>query len=374
MVDSGGAFLPLQSEIFPDVKHGGRSFRNQAVMSGLGIPQVAIVAGPCTAGGAYTPTMSDEAIMVNRIGHVFLGGPPLVKAATGEVVTHEDLGGATLHTSVSGVADYFAKDEQESFDQVRDIISGLNMEAPKDFNPVENQPAFDPVELDYFGGLDVITKEDMKSVIARIVDHSRFSEFKAPFGKNLITGFAKICDQVVGIAANSSRLDEKDGQKGAHFLQLCEGRNIPVIFLQNSGGEETKSEQYFTAEEIKESAKFAHSCANLTVPKIAMNLGGLGGAQDLVAMCGPSFGARFYYSWPRARYSKNELTPRVENENESKSFPEDSAQYAASRCTIDGVVLPRDTRKVLAKSLQIALCYHKQDQSRIAQQNSVLRI
>ena len=164
-----------------------------------------IVAGPCTAGGAYTPTMSDEAIMVNRIGHVFLGGPPLVLAATGEVVSQEDLGGAKLHTSVSGVADYFAKDEAESFAQVRDIISGLNLVSPRDFNPDENTPLFESSELDYFGGLNDLSVDDMKAVIARIVDHSRFSEFKSPFGKNLVTGFAKICDQLVGICGNSGK-------------------------------------------------------------------------------------------------------------------------------------------------------------------------
>merc|ERR1719273_2243316 len=348
-------------------------------MSGQGIPQVAIVAGPCTAGGAYTPTMSDEAIMVNRIGHVFLGGPPLVLAATGEVVSQEDLGGAKLHTGVSGVADYFAKDEEESFSQVRDIISGLNLISPRNFNPNENLPLFESSELDYFGGLNNLTIEDMRSVIARIVDNSRFSEFKSPFGKNLVTGFAKICDQLVGICANSGRLTAKDGQKGAHFLQLCGARSIPVIFLQNNSGQHNSNSDYYYSEEIKETAKFAHSCANLNVPKIALNIGGLGGPQDLVAMCGPSFGARFYLSWPRARYSKKELNEEqaVEEDTEESikkaggtlKFLEDSAQYAASRCTIDAVILPRDTRNTLSKCLQISLHLHH-DKGRTEQQNS----
>jgi len=175
--------------------------------------------------------MSEECIMVNRIGHVFLGGPPLVKAATGEVVSHEELGGAKLHTSVSGVADYFAKDEEESFAQVRDIVSGLNLESPREFNPLDDPPEYDINELDTIAGLDHISKEDVKAVIARIVDDSRFSEFKAPFGENLITGFAKICNQLVGICANSGSITGRDGQKGAHFLQLCDTRSIPVIFF-----------------------------------------------------------------------------------------------------------------------------------------------
>ena len=240
-------------------------------MSGLGIPQVAIVAGPCTAGGAYTPTMSDEAIMVNKIGHVFLGGPPLVKAATGEVVTHEDLGGARLHTSVSGVADYFASDEMESFKLVRDVISGLNMMPAQDFNVLANPPHCNVQDLTYYGGLIQLFKDDMKAIIARIVDDSRFLEFKAPFGDNLVVGFSKLCGQTIGICANVGRLNGSDGQKGAHFLQLCEGRNIPVIFLQNAGG--AKREDSYSYETLKETAKFAHSCANFSVPKISVNIG-----------------------------------------------------------------------------------------------------
>ena len=358
--------------------------------------------------------MSDECIMVNRIGHVFLGGPPLVKAATGEgiyqslhsilkyhhanqyailVVTHEELGGATKHTSVSGVADYFAGTEEESFAQVRDIISskcktkisgiahfgyylqynvfaGLNLELPREFNHLEDPPEYDSSELDRYAGLDVISKDDMKAVIARIVDGSRFSEFKAPFGQNLITGFAKICDQLVGICANAGPISKADGQKGAHFLQLCDSRNTPVIFLQNNSGNSSGEELNYDA--LKESAKFAHSSANCHVPKISVNVGGLGGPQDLVSMCGPSFGSRFHLSWPRARYSKNPLEP-ISEEASASDFHEESAQYAASRCTIDGVILPRETRNALAKCLQISLLNHE-PMGRILQQKSVLRI
>jgi 3-methylcrotonyl-CoA carboxylase beta subunit len=375
VVDSGGAFLPLQSEIFPDVKHGGRTFRNQAVMSGLGISQVAIVCGPCTAGGAYTPTMSDEAIIVNGIGHVFLAGPPLVKAATGEDVTHDELGGARLHTQVSGVADYFAADEKESFAQVRDIISGLNLTPPQNLDPAQNAPIFASTELDYFGGLDNITKADVKSILARTLDHSRFSEFKANFGTNLTCGFGQISSQIIGICANSGHLTSQDGQKGAHFLQLCDGRDIPVIYLQNNASTDEQPQ----TEAIKEVAKFAHCSANLAVPKIAINIGGLGGPSDLVAMCGPSFGPRFAFAWPRARLSKLNLHERPEEQPiTDTNFPEDSAQYAASRCTIDNVILPRETRTVLAKSLQIVLHNHglrgRVGRFRGQQQSSVIRI
>lgn len=340
-------------------------------MSGLGIPQVAVVAGPCTAGGAYTPTMSDEAIIVNRIGHVFLGGPPLVKAATGEVVSHEDLGGAKLHTAISGVADYYAADETESFQQVRDIITGLNLEPNKTLNPSNDAPIFEASDLDYLGGLNALGKDEIRAVIARIVDHSRFSEFKAPFGKNLVVGFSKLCNQVVGICANSGHLTAQDGQKGSHFLQLCQTRNIPVVFLQNNSGQDDDVD---LTDSIKEVAKFAHCSANMTVPKIALNVGGIGGFSDLLAMCGPSFGARFNFSWPRARYSKMELTPRADEDSSDWDYPLDSAQFAASRCTIDGIILPRETRVALARCLEICSQPVPHHPGREAQQNSVIRI
>ena len=315
--------------------------------------------------------MSDEAIMVNRIGHVFLGGPPLVKAATGEVVTHEDLGGARLHTSVSGVADYFAKDEQESFHIVRDIISGLNIEPVRDLDISTSPPLFDAQDLNYYGGLTALSKEDVKAIIARIVDDSRFLEFKAPFGQNLIVGFSKIGQQMVGICANVGRLSGSDGQKGAHFLQLCEGRGIPVIYLQNNHPSASQEPHETVAqasyETLKETAKFAHSNANLSVPKISLNIGGLCGPHDLVSMCGPGFGARFALSWPRAQLSKVDFTP----DNEST----ENSQFWASRCTIDAVILPHETRMALAKSLQIAMYDTTgQPQRRTDQQKSILRI
>ena len=250
------------------------------------------------------------------------------------------------------------------------VFVGLNLESPREFNHLEDPPEYDSSELDRYAGLDVISKDDMKAVIARIVDGSRFSEFKAPFGQNLITGFAKICDQLVGICANAGPISKADGQKGAHFLQLCDSRNTPVIFLQNNSGNSSGEELNYDA--LKESAKFAHSSANCHVPKISLNVGGLGGPQDLVSMCGPSFGSRFHLSWPRARYSKNPLVP-ISEEASASGFHEESAQYAASRCTIDGVILPRETRNALAKCLQISLLNHE-PMGRILQQKSVLRI
>ncbi len=248
------------------------------------------------------------------------------------------LGGAKLHTSVSGVADYFAEDEMESFRQVRDIISGLNLVTPDPIDTEEDAPVYDLTDLDHIGGQDLIGKSDMLAVIARIVDGSRFSEFKAPFGNNLITGFCKLGGRVVGIAANCGILNEADGQKGSHFLQLCDARDVPVIYLQNNNGggggsEEDKTTKMTKA--IKDSGKFAHSGANLGTPKITVNVGGLGGPQDLVAMCGPSFGARFSFSWPRAKISKHPLKLEAVAEETQPlfdtDFPEDSAQYAASR-------------------------------------------
>ena len=248
---------------------------------------------------------------------------------------------------------------------------GLNLDCPKEFNHLENAPTYDSKELDYYAGLDHISKEDVNAIIARIVDDSRFSEFKAPFGQNLTTGWAKICDQLVAICANSGPITKADGQKGAHFLQLCDSRNIPIIFLQNHSGEH--QQQTSDNDALKESAKFAHCSANCHVPKISLNIGGLGGPQDIVCMCGMGYGAKFSLAWPRARYSKQPLKPR-QNESESfTDFPEESAQYAASRCTIDGVILPRETRTALAKCLQITLLNHA-PLGRIQQQTAVLRI
>ena len=319
VVDSGGAFLPLQSEIFPDAKHGGRSFANQAIMSGQGIPQISIVAGLSTAGGAYTPTMAEEHIMVHKVGQVYLGGPPLVKAALGEEVSGEVLGGATLHTQTSGVADHFASTEKESFEIVRDVMASLNQ------LPDENEsrklqsenPTLPSEDLDYYASLtgDPITSLDRDGIIgvlACILDGSRFQEFKGKYGDRLICGFGYIEGQLCGIVSNcspnSSDIDQqglllKDAQKGSHFVQLCNARDIPMIFLQNSGNGSASMQNpennFVDSIALKERGKFARCVAVARVPKITINITGATG-DDHYTLCGPSFGSRFYFAWPRA--------------------------------------------------------------------------
>jgi len=386
LVDSGGAFLPLQSEIFPDAKHGGRSFANQAIMSAAGIPQVSLVAGMCTAGGAYTPTMAVEHIMVHKIANVYLGGPPLVKAALGESISGEALGGATLHCTTSGVADHFAQSEAESFDILRDVISSLNL-PPKNessenrFN--EEEPVCDPKELDYYGGKpDQLSKSEVSQVLARVLDGSKFQEFKARFGPNLTCGFGRLRGQMVGVVANSGMLNAAEGQKGAHFVQVCDSRDVPIIFLQNSGkSKDVEAEKAGYSLALKERGKMAQCIANSRVPKITLNLTGAIG-DDNYALCGPSFGARFYLMWPRSVLRKSiqmpeekEITtaggspPGVAAAAAATSkkprpklseyeFSPDSAQYAASRLTSDGIVLPSQTRRVLSKLVEIVMANH----------------
>ena len=319
VVDSGGAFLPLQSEIFPDAKHGGRSFANQAIMSGQGIPQISIVAGLSTAGGAYTPTMAEEHIMVHKVGQVYLGGPPLVKAALGEEVSGEVLGGATLHTQVSGVADHFASTEKESFEIVRDVMASLNQ------LPDENEsrklqsenPTLPSQDLDYYASLTghpitSLDRDGIIGVLACILDGSRFQEFKSKYGDRLICGFGYIEGQLCGIVSNcspdSSDIDQqglllKDAQKGSHFVQLCNARDIPMIFLQNSGNSSNSMQNpennFVDAIALKERGKFARCVAVARVPKITINITGATG-DDHYTLCGPSFGSRFYFAWPRA--------------------------------------------------------------------------
>ena len=319
VVDSGGAFLPLQSEIFPDAKHGGRSFANQAIMSGQGIPQISIVAGLSTAGGAYTPTMAEEHIMVHKVGQVYLGGPPLVKAALGEEVSGEVLGGATLHTQISGVADHFASTEKESFEIVRDVMASLNqLPDENESQKLESEnPTLPSEDLDYYASLtgDPITSLDRDGIIgvlACILDGSRFQEFKGKYGDRLICGFGYIEGQLCGIVSNcspdSSDINQqglllKDAQKGSHFVQLCNARDIPMIFLQNSGNGSASTQNpendFGDAIALKERGKFARCVAVARVPKITINITGATG-DDHYTLCGPSFGSRFYYAWPRA--------------------------------------------------------------------------
>jgi len=368
IVDSGGAFLPLQSEIFPDAKHGGRSFANQAVMSANGVPQVSLVAGMCTAGGAYTPTMADEHIMVHKIANVYLGGPPLVKAALGETISGEELGGATLHCTRSGVADHFAQNEDESFQILRDVISSLNLNCQEIPKVATEEPLCDPKDLDYYGGKsEALTRPELLQVFARILDGSRFQEFKAQFGTNLICGFGFVQGQMVGILANTGQpIDVSEGQKGAHFVQLCDTRDIPLVFLPNSGDRPEFNTDNVLA--LKERGKMAQVVANARVPKLTINLTGSAG-DDNYTMGGPSFGPRFYFMWPRATLRKTRQQMEEGAGGESPSgkprkklseyeFKPESALFAASRLTSDGIILPRDTRRTLRHLLDITMKHH----------------
>ena len=300
LVDSGGAFLPKQDEVFPDRDHFGRIFYNQARMSAKGIPQIAAVMGSCTAGGAYVPAMSDESIIVNKTGTIFLGGPPLVKAAIGEVASAEELGGAELHTKYSGVADHFAEDDQDAIKKIISIIDHLpplsNQLKDRLFNPIYN-----PNEL--FGIIEKSHQRptNVHEIIARLVDGSNFEEFKADYGKTLITGFAKFGGLPVGIVANNGILFSQTSLKGAHFIELCNQRNIPLLFLQNITGFMVgkNAEKSGIA---KDGAKMVQAVATATVPKITIIIGGSFGAGNY-AMCGRAYQPRFLWIWPNARIS-----------------------------------------------------------------------
>lgn len=374
IVDSAGGFLPLQSELFADKNHGGRGFRNPAVMSAAGIPQLAIVCGSCTAGGAYQPSMCEDAAIVTRIGTIFLGGPPLVKAATGEDISAEDLGGATLHCSVSGVTDYFAGTEEEGFEVVRDIVATLNVNqvspAPLDS---EELPMKADV-LDALSGISSIDRSKLYAVIGRIVDGGRFREFKELYGINLVTGYAFVEGRCVGVIGNAGPLTYQDGLKGSHFVQICQQRQLPLIFLQNSGPVEehlafTKglsTEDLYQA--IKGRAAMIGAVSCVTVPKITVNIGNCHG-DDNYTMCGPSFSPNFIFSWPGSDVTHTLNPPPAppkpkENEPAQKAgkqrkplsafnFPVGSSLYQASRVLIDGIIIPSETRKIVAQCLRI---------------------
>ncbi|XP_023214965.1 methylcrotonoyl-CoA carboxylase beta chain, mitochondrial-like isoform X2 [Centruroides sculpturatus] len=359
LIDSGGAFLPLQSEVFPDRDHGGRTFRNEAVGSAKGIPQIAIVCGSSTAGGAYAPTMAEEAIIVDRIGTIFLGGPPLVKAATGEVVTEEELGGADLHCRVSGCTDYFAETEDEAIEMCRESILTFNLEkfAPP---PEYLEPVYSAAELNGIAGKNIIGKSDMFAIISRIVDGSGFKEFKSKFGSHLITGFAFLKGYLIGLLANSGPITSADAQKGAHFIHLCQKRLIPMIFLQNSGIPE-KLDYNLQGNILKDRAKMiaAHSCAN--VPKITINVGGCHSDENFT-MCGWTFKPNFLFSWPLAETQFDEKLEqggfdiaRADEDSLLLQMFENkgSALYRSSRMLQDGIILPEDTRKTLGLCLDI---------------------
>jgi 3-methylcrotonyl-CoA carboxylase beta subunit len=380
LVDSGGANLPNQDEVFPDRDHFGRIFYNQANMSAQNIPQIAVVMGSCTAGGAYVPAMSDESIIVKEQGTIFLAGPPLVKAATGEEVSAEDLGGGDLHTRVSGVADYLAENDHHALELARESIANLNREKIIDIALKEPQgPRQDMADLYGVIPPDLKTQFDVKEVIGRIVDGSEFHEFKARYGTTLITGFAHIEGMPVGIVANNGVLFSESALKGAHFVKMCDQRGIPLVFLQNITGFMVGS-KYEAGGIAKDGAKMVMAVANARVPKLTMIIGGSFGAGNY-GMCGRAFSPRFLWMWPNARISvmggeqaAGVLTTvtRDKIKRGGKDWPaaEEKAMkdeimtmfeeqghpyYASARLWDDGIIDPLDTRRVLALGLSAAL-------------------
>ncbi len=381
LVDSGGAFLPLQAEVFPDREHFGRIFFNQARMSAQRIPQIAVVMGSCTAGGAYVPAMSDEAIIVRKTGTIFLGGPPLVKAATGEEVSAEDLGGAEVHTRQSGVADHYAQDDEHAIEQCRAIVADLNTTKPVDLDlAAPEPPKFDGDEL--YGVLPKSFREtyDVREVIARVVDGSRFREFKANYGTTLVCGFARLEGIPVGIVANNGVLFSESALKGSHFIELCALRRIPLVFLQNITGFMVGKE-YERGGIAKDGAKMVHAVANAAVPKLTVIIGGSFGAGNY-GMCGRAYSPRFLFMWPNARISvmggeqaanvlltvkqdqKKRLGEAPFSAAEADEFKrptlekyeaEGNPYYSTARLWDDGIITPPETRRVLALSLSAAL-------------------
>jgi 3-methylcrotonyl-CoA carboxylase beta subunit len=302
LVDSGGAFLPRQDEVFPDRDHFGRIFFNQANMSAKGIPQIAVVMGSCTAGGAYVPAMSDETVIVRNQGTIFLGGPPLVKAATGEVVTAEDLGGGDVHTRISGVADHLAENDSHALYLARRIVANFNRARPSSVTLEESEePLYDPEEI--YGVIPQDTRKpyDVREIIARVVDGSRLDEFKSRYGATLVTGFARLHGMPVGIIANNGILFGESAQKGAHFIELCVQRGVPLVFLQNITGFMV-GRKYENAGIAKDGAKMVTAVATAQVPKITMLIGGSFGAGNY-GMCGRAYSPRFLWMWPNARIS-----------------------------------------------------------------------
>ena len=364
LVDSGGAFLPLQDQVFPDKGHFGRIFRNQAILSSKGIPQVAAVLGSCTAGGAYIPAMSDESIIVRGNGTIFLAGPPLVKVATGEEVSAENLGGADLHTRESGVADHFAEDETEALQTVRDIVENLNVgkkirldtEDPED-------PYHDPEELLGIIPNDNRTPYDVREVISRIVDGSRFHEFKERYGTSLVCGFARIHGYPVGIVANNGILFSESSLKGAHFVELCGQRGIPLVFLQNIMGFMVGRDAE-AGGIAKDGAKLVTAVSCVPVPKFTVIIGGSHGAGNY-GMCGRAYDPRFLFMWPNARISvmggeqAASVLSTVGNADpdaiREKYERESNPYYSTARLWDDGVIDPRDTRDILGLCISSSL-------------------
>jgi 3-methylcrotonyl-CoA carboxylase beta subunit len=380
LVDSGGANLPHQSEVFPDREHFGRIFYNQATMSSRGIPQIASVMGSCTAGGAYVPAMSDETVIVRKQGTIFLGGPPLVKAATGEIISAEDLGGADVHARKSGVADHYAANDAHALQMVRDIVRNLNIvkKLALDVKAL-GEPAYDPAELDGIVPLDAREPYDVREVIARIVDGSEFDEFKKLYGETLVTGFARLHGIPIGIVANNGILFSESAQKAAHFIQLCDQRGIPLVFLQNITGFMVGS-KYETGGIAKDGAKMVTAVATARVPKFTVVIGGSYGAGNY-GMCGRAYSPRFLFMWPNARISvmggeqaasvlatvkRDAMEARGEtwSPGEEAAFKtpirdlyerEGSPYFSTARIWDDGIIAPSDTRRVLGLAISAAL-------------------
>jgi 3-methylcrotonyl-CoA carboxylase beta subunit len=380
LVDSGGAFLPLQDEVFPDKEHFGRIFYNQARLSARNIPQIAVVMGSCTAGGAYVPAMCDESIIVREQGTIFLGGPPLVKAATGEVVDAESLGGADVHCSVSGVTDHFAENDQHALEIAREIVGHLNRRkaVPLALNE-PREPLYDAHEIYGIVPRDTRYPFDIREIIARIVDGSELQEFKARYGKTLVCGFAHIHGYPVGIVANNGILFAESALKGAHFIELCNQRNIPLVFLQNITGFMV-GKKYENAGIAKDGAKMVTAVACSHVPKFTVIIGGSFGAGNY-AMCGRGYQPRFLWMWPNARISvmggeqaasvlatvkrdgieagggawsreeEDAFKTPIREQYERQGHP----YYASARLWDDGIIDPADTRRVLGLALSATL-------------------
>ena len=380
MVDSGGAFLPEQDTVFPDRDHFGRFFYNQARMSAMGIPQIAIVMGMCTAGGAYVPAMSDETIIVRNQGTIYLGGPPLVKAATGEVVTAEELGGGEMHTSISGVADHLAENDQHALQICRNIFKTLEKSHRQklDMLPVE-APLYDPHELYGLAPIDFHKLTDPREIIARIVDGSRFQEFKSRYATTIVCGFAHLMGFPVGIIANYGVLFSESALKATHFIELCCQRNIPLVFLQNITGFMV-GKQYEQGGIAKDGAKMVHAVSNANVPKFTVIFGGSFGAGNY-GMAGRAYSPRLLFMWPNAKISvmggeqaasvlatvkedqykykglevpKDEIA-QLKKEILAKYDYEGSAFYSTARLWDDGIIDPVDTRKILALGIAASL-------------------
>ncbi|ALV39862.1 methylcrotonoyl-CoA carboxylase [Pseudarthrobacter sulfonivorans] len=379
LVDSGGAFLPKQDEVFPDKEHFGRIFFNQAKMSAAGIPQIASVMGSCTAGGAYVPAMSDETVIVRNQGTIFLGGPPLVKAAIGEIVTAEELGGGEVHSKISGVTDHLAENDEHALQIVRDIVATL----PKPSAPVWDvagvvvPPLADPEELYDVVPVDVNAQYDVREVIARLVDGSEFHEFKANYGATLVTGFARLHGHPVGIVANNGVLFSESALKGAHFIELCDQRGIPLIFLQNLSGFMV-GKDYEHGGIAKNGAKMVTAVATARVPKLTVVIGGSFGAGNY-SMCGRAYSPRFLWMWPASRISvmggnqassvlatvkRDQYEARGEEwsaaDEEAFKAPikeqfedQGSPYYSTARLWDDGIIDPVDTRRVLGMALDV---------------------